>query len=304
MSQTREIEMEETGLIRTESAPLTSIEIRAQVNRIQEVMRDVMQENTHYGKVPGTPKPSLWKPGAEKLGFTFRIAVDAQIDAGLSTSDVVRYRIRAVATAQGSSVFLGAALGECSSDEEKYRWRAAVCKEEFEETPVDRRRKKWKKGNGDKAYSIDQVRTEPADIANTVLKMAVKRAEVAVILKVTAASDIFTQDIEDLPEEVQHAVSDEKTQPAGNGGGTAAAKPAQEKTAAPPDAISEPQAKRFFAIWRQRSEEGWNQDTVAQLLKDHGIANDRAIPKKFYDGIVNTVQKRTFAEYQDSKTNA
>jgi hypothetical protein len=34
--------------------------------------------------------------------------------------------------------------------------------------------------------------------------MACKRAMVAMILNVTAASDIFTQDIEDLPEELRH----------------------------------------------------------------------------------------------------
>jgi hypothetical protein len=40
----------------------------------------------------------------------------------------------------------------------------------------------------------------PADYYNTVLKMAKKRAHVDAILTATAASDIFTQDIEDMPE--------------------------------------------------------------------------------------------------------
>ena len=40
-----------------------------------------------------------------------------------------------------------------------------------------------------------------ADVANTVLKMAKKRAMVDGILTVTGASDIFTQDIEELPKE-------------------------------------------------------------------------------------------------------
>lgn len=39
-----------------------------------------------------------------------------------------------------------------------------------------------------------------ADVYNTVLKMAVKRAHVAAILFVTCASDVFTQDVEDMPE--------------------------------------------------------------------------------------------------------
>ena len=50
---------------------------------------------------------------------------------------------------------------------------------------------------------MQQVRTNPADIANTVLKMAKKRAQIDLTLTATAASDCFTQDVEDLPEELR-----------------------------------------------------------------------------------------------------
>lgn len=194
--------MNDSALATIEGTPLSAASIRAQVNLIQEVMQSVMKEGTHYGTIPGTPKPSLWKPGAEKLLSTFRIAVDPRVE-DLSTSDCIRYRVTAVARSMGSGVELGSAIGECSSDEEKYRWRGIVCQQEFDETPEDRRRSKWKKGKNNSTYQAKQVRTEPADIANTVLKMAAKRAEVAVTLRVTAASDIFTQDIEDLPPELR-----------------------------------------------------------------------------------------------------
>ena len=49
-------------------------EIRKRTHAVQEVMRGVMKEGTHYGTIPGTPKPSLWKAGAEVLCMTFRIA--------------------------------------------------------------------------------------------------------------------------------------------------------------------------------------------------------------------------------------
>lgn len=264
---------------------LTATEIRAQVHRIQEVLRDVMQENTHYGKVPGTPKPSLWKPGAEKLGFTFHIATDPTIEADLSTPDVIRYRIRCSATHQGTGAFLGSALGECSSDEEKYRWRAAVCQEEWDETPVDRRRKKWKKSDSG-AYSIMQVRTEPADIANTVLKMAVKRAEVAVILKVTAASDIFTQDLEDIPDEVRDQVDDSKPQKPTNGSTQSAGAKPQQPSGTP---ISDAQRNRAFAIGRDK---GWSTEGYRDVIRKHGFATDRDIMKGAkYDAIIAELQK-------------
>src|SRR6266851_6909658 len=98
----------------------TAIEIRAQVNLIQEVMRAVMKENTHYGVIPGCQKPSLWKPGAEVLFATFRVSVDPTVE-DLSTFNEARFRV----TARGTSnhgVQLGSAVGEASSDEEKYKW--------------------------------------------------------------------------------------------------------------------------------------------------------------------------------------
>lgn len=179
----------------------TAVDVRSHVNLIQEVMRAVMKENTHYGKIPGTPKKSLWKAGAEVLGVTFRIAPSYKVD-DLSNADTVRYRVHCTGTHQTNGVIMGEGMGECSSDEEKYRWRSAVCPEEFDETPENRRRSKWKKGSP-KPYQAKQVRTDAADLANTILKMACKRAQIAMAINVVAASDIFTQDIEDLPGELR-----------------------------------------------------------------------------------------------------
>lgn len=184
----------------SEQRALTASEIRGHVNRVQEVMKAVMQKETHYGVIPGSKKPSLYKPGAEVLCVTFRVAQSYKVE-DLSNGDSVRYRITCVGTHQMTGVVLGEGIGECSSNEEKYKWRRVVCQEEFDDTPADRRRIKYSKYQG-KVEKTQQIRTEPADIANTVLKMAAKRAQVAMTLNVTAASDCFTQDIEDLPEEL------------------------------------------------------------------------------------------------------
>ena len=183
--------------------PKTALEIRAQVNLIQEVMAAVMKEGTHYGKIPGTPKPSLWKPGAEVLGVTFHIAHSYRVE-DLSGPDFIRYRVCCVGTHQATGIVMGEGYGECSSMEEKYKWRKATSLKEFDTSPEDRRRTKHGYSREDRQeYEIRQVRAESADQANTILKMACKRAQVAMILNVTAASDIFTQDIEDLPEELR-----------------------------------------------------------------------------------------------------
>jgi hypothetical protein len=100
-------------------------------------------------------------------------------------------------------------MGECSSSEERYKWRKSF-KREVVNTDDSRRRIKygWEE-EAKRGYEVKQFRTEAADVANTILKMACKRAQVAMTLNVTAASDCFTQDLEDMPEELRDAVVDE-----------------------------------------------------------------------------------------------
>lgn len=181
------------------SRSLTAADIRAQVNLVKDVMIEVMKEGTHYGTIPGTKTPSLYKPGAEKLMATFRLAADPEVEQ-LGEGGEIHYRVK-VNIRSSSGVFLGAGIGECSSQEDKYAWRAAVCDEEWEVTPENRRRVKFSKYQG-KVEQRKQIRTSPADVGNTILKMAKKRGLIDAVLTITAASDIFTQDIEDLPPEI------------------------------------------------------------------------------------------------------
>lgn len=181
------------------SRSLTAADVRAQVNLMQDVMLEVMKDDTHFGIIPGTKKRSLYKAGAEKIMSTFRLAADPEV-TDLSRDGEIHYRVK-VSILSASGAFLGAGIGECSSGEDKYSWRAAVCDEEFDDTPENRRRIKYSKYQG-RVEKKKQVRTNPADVSNTILKMAKKRGLIDGVLTVTAASDLFTQDIEDLPPEV------------------------------------------------------------------------------------------------------
>ena len=81
------------GEIEVYRDPLTAVQVRAQVNLIQEVMKSVMQDGQHYGVIPGAGnKPTLLKPGAEKLMLTFHLTPDPIVE-DLSTSDCHRYRV-------------------------------------------------------------------------------------------------------------------------------------------------------------------------------------------------------------------
>lgn len=202
----------DVAVLHPESRSLTAGEVKAHVNLIQQVMQAVMKPKVHFDTIPGTEKPTLLKPGAEVLMSTFRIAVDPRV-TDLSTADEIRYRVFCVGTHQTTGTVLGTGLGECSSNEEKYKWRRAVCDAEFEEAPEDRKRVKYGRKQGGGHYTVQQVRTEPADVANTILKMAKKRALVDFTLTALAASDIFAQDLEDMSEEVREGVSEAEARP-------------------------------------------------------------------------------------------
>lgn len=177
-------------------------EIIAHVRLIQDVMQKVMKEGHHYGTIPGCgDKKTLLKPGAEKILETFRLASDMEI-TDKSDSDSVTYRVKVILTHQITGKFIGAGIGEASSNEEKYKWKGSNDRE-WNETADDRRRKKWIRKKDGSFFQALQVRTNPADVANTVLKMSKKRGLVDAALTATSASDIFAQDLEDLVDDVE-----------------------------------------------------------------------------------------------------
>lgn len=183
---------------------LNAAQIRAHVNLIKQVLDAVMIKDVHYGTIPGTSKPTLYKPGAEKIMVLFRLNAKPIIE-DLSTDDSIRYRVSIQVAHQITKNEIGWGVGECSSDEEKYKWRKAPI-DEYNATPEDRRRLKYYNDG----KTATQVRANPADIANTVLKMAKKRALTDAALTCTAASDVFDQDLEDLPEGMRQSVADKK----------------------------------------------------------------------------------------------
>ena len=184
----------------------------AQVAMIQKVMSAVMKDGTHYGKIPGTDQPTLYKSGSEALLSAFKISVEPEVIESRTNEGHIGYTVRCVGRHMTTGIVVGVGVGECSTAEEKYQWRGAVCQEEYDETPETHRRKKWLKGRWEggqqgPARAVLQVRTNPADLANTVLKMAKKRAQIDLTLTALSASDIFTQDLEDLPEEYRDGMT-------------------------------------------------------------------------------------------------
>lgn len=203
MSQNEQLS---TTVIDRGSSGIRSIqELQERQRTIAQVMANVLEEGKDYGKIPGTDKPTLFKPGAEKLMLTFQLSASEPTVADLSTADEIRYRVSVPIEGPDGRV-LAVGVGEASSSEEKYRWRKPVCDQEWEETPEHLRREKWFKGGSNGAWKGKQVRTSPADVANTVLKMAHKRGFIHGTLLATAASSVFNQDLEDFTAELRESI--------------------------------------------------------------------------------------------------
>ena len=178
--------------------PLSAQDIRKQVNLIQAVMKSVMKEGEHYGKIPGTKKNTLFKSGAEKLAMTFRLTPEfEELPGSCENDDVIVYKINCKLIHITTGFVVGNGRGTCNSKEKKYRTRSVYANKATEEEKAIGKLEHKTSATG--SYDVYVIPQDPWDIQNTIYKMACKRSMVAGILNATAASDIFTQDIEDLP---------------------------------------------------------------------------------------------------------
>jgi hypothetical protein len=191
----------------TESAMLP-VDVKKQINLIQQVMAEAMKKDEHYGIIPGTQKPTLLKAGAEKLLLTFRLDPRYAVETKTEEKDFIAFTIRCDLHHINTGNRIASGLGSCNSRENKYRYRWTET-DTGEHIPGDYKAKKQEyRKQGFVAKKIDNdwywmqreksENENPWELHNTLLKMACKRALVAAVLNGTAASDIFTQDLEDM----------------------------------------------------------------------------------------------------------
>ena len=176
------------GLIRPVAEPAEILEVQEQTRALIE---QALKPGRDYDTIPGTSKPTLLKPGAERINAAFGCGtrytiLEAEIDhdrhndfvkrtwewhpetrgkkvwsetEGQSTG-LYRYVMMCELVHRESGVVIGQGVGSCSTMESKY---------------IDR----------------------PRDLENTILKMAKKRAFVDATLTTFGLSEQFTQDMED-----------------------------------------------------------------------------------------------------------
>lgn len=135
------------------------------VKMLKEFVREHMTEGEDFGVIPGTSaKPTLLKAGAEKLNAIFGLAPIVEITNRVEDWDTgfVAYEIKVTLLNKRTTNVEAEGIGSCNSRERRYKNQDA------------------------------------ANIANTLLKMAKKRALIDATLSATRASGLFTQDLEDM----------------------------------------------------------------------------------------------------------
>lgn len=132
------------------------------ISQFQKVIQTALHQNHDYGILPGTEKPTLLKPGAEKI--LMMMGLRSEFEIVDSTRDwengFFQYQVRCKLYKNDTLITEG--LGSANTRESRY------------------------------------VKGNPFTLDNTILKMAKKRALVDATLLVASLSDIFTQDMEDI----------------------------------------------------------------------------------------------------------
>jgi hypothetical protein len=134
----------------------------AKIGQFQNLVKNQLSQNHDFGIIPGTQKPTLLKPGAEKIIMLMGLTTEFEIAD--STRDFnkgfFQYQVKCKLIKNGMLITEG--LGSCNTMEKKY------------------------------------IKQDAFTMDNTVLKMAKKRALIDATLLVASLSQIFTQDIEDM----------------------------------------------------------------------------------------------------------
>ncbi len=134
----------------------------AKIGQFQKVVQSQLRQNHDFGVIPGTPKPTLLKPGAEKILMLLGLRSEFAIADSTRDFDKGFFQYQVCCSLFKGDMLITQGLGAANNRERRY------------------------------------LKQDPYSVDNTVLKMAKKRALVDAALLVGSLSDIFSQDLEDM----------------------------------------------------------------------------------------------------------
>lgn len=158
------IAKKETTLVSSDGSLDISGQGVTMYQKINEYVKNSLIEGQHYGKIPGTNKPCIFKGGAEMINKEAMLIPDFEILHEKIDFDTPFFAYMFKCTLHKDGMKVSEGFGACSSKERKYL----------------------------------SDRTDKHFMFNTILKMAKKRAYVDATITAWGLSGIFTQDMEDL----------------------------------------------------------------------------------------------------------
>jgi hypothetical protein len=321
---------ENVGLMqRTEESDVRTM-VAAVKNRLAAV-RELMQselvgptkdhpEGRDYGVIPGTKKNVLLLPGAEKIALMFQFSPTYELKhADLPGGHRECFAICTL-THTPTGRIIGQMSGSASTMESKHRYRGAsgktcpkcgamsckASKKEFGggyycDAKAGGCGERFKPGTPE-CLALDELPTtkqenlDPADQWNTVIKIAQKRAYTGCVKCASAASELFTVDMEDSPppENSEKENKPEIKPPRSKSSQSAPVTPPppEEKRQGNPnqpaeipgdeeERISDPQSKRFYAIWKSTKRD--DSEMRDYIFSKIGSTHTKDIPLRMYD---------------------
>src|SRR3990167_9608228 len=118
-SKTMEEPQEEKTLAVQDSQELTNFdESQRQFETLKKFVKSQMVPGVDFGVIPGTPKPSLWKPGAEKLRYFHKLGVRLEPTTNTHLDwlgDFFNYEYKAIAYSLQTGSTISESFGSCNS---------------------------------------------------------------------------------------------------------------------------------------------------------------------------------------------
>ncbi len=219
------------------SHTLTLVEAGKRHNDLVKFVNELMVQGVDYGLIPGSQKPSLLKPGAEKLSSFFNLVPQFEeltveedwTGERHNNEPFFYYKIRCKLFRNGQAV--AECIASINSWESKYRWRTAnrTCPECGKAALLKSKDKPewfcWRKKDGcGHTFPLNDARITSQkegrmanpdifDQVNTLSKMGQKRALIGAVLLGVNASELFSQDLDEVVMDGSWAdVTDNKVQ--------------------------------------------------------------------------------------------
>ncbi len=197
-------------------------------NTIKLAIKEKFKRDKHYGRIPGTQKDTLYKPGAELIMGWHKIyeepkVVEATQEWGMEAgvTPFFHFLIKSAIyqyvpgpNGEPVKVELGSALGECNTGESRYTHRWMWPSKMSDALHTQAKKEGWdtkKTSNGGTMYKCPTDKEEIRGLYNTVLKMAQIRALRSSLAKVCATSEFFGDDFDpDAPPTQEEVDSESK----------------------------------------------------------------------------------------------